>query len=212
MLVEPFGCEGHGLALDGALAGRPGRWPAARKLPPRGHGLRSCAHLSFNCRRWEEAGVPRRPRLARLAERAWRAYDDLSDPQRVGLGVVMALVLAASSLYCFGAATLLAVQRYPLATEIATPTPSPAPSATVEPISPLLAERTPTLRPTATPLPPRLAPTATPTARLGLTPPALGRTLTPLPTRLPWGSVPQATPAPPRGGVLTPTPLSRPLR
>ncbi len=155
--------------------------------------------------------MPRKPRLAKLAERVWAAYDDLSDPQRVGLGVVVALVLAASSLYCFGAATLLAVQRYPLATEIATPTPSPAPSATVGPISPLLAERTPTLRPTATPLP-RRTPTPLPTVRASPTLAVGVRTLTPLPTRLPWGSVPQSTPALPRSVTLTPTPLGRPLR
>ena len=99
----------------------------------------------------------------------WDAYDDLSDRQRVGLGVAATLVLAASALYFLGAASLVALSRYaPTASAEApvalTLTPTAFPVATeVNPISPLLAERTPSPRPTATVSPTRGPATSTPT-------------------------------------------------
>ncbi|HZR97416.1 MAG TPA: hypothetical protein VFE37_01845 [Chloroflexota bacterium] len=95
------------------------------------------------------------PGLARRVDRAWDKYDQLGEWQRVGLGLAVALVLAASLLYTLGAASLLALARYqpppPTEVPVGSPTPTLLPIAPeVNPISPLLAERTPTARPSPT--------------------------------------------------------------
>ena len=147
--------------------------------------------------------LQRWPWLTRLLNRLWDEYDRLSELQRVGLGVGMALVLASSSLYCLGAASLIALSRTApsVSAEAPPPTLTPSPAATaVDPISPLLADRTPTLRPTAT---------ATPTGRPGATPRGTVRpgVLGASSPTLPRGAT--STPGPARaGGTLTPT-LSR---
>ncbi len=86
-------------------------------------------------------------------------------------------------------ALCLAIVATPTPTPVPTATPTPRPTATPTPVP----TATPTPRPTATPTP---MPTATPTPRPTTTPTA---TPTPLPT---------ATPTP----VATPTPRSRPPR
>jgi hypothetical protein len=166
------------------------------------------------------------PRLARFLDRAWERYDDLSDWQRVGLGVATALVLASASLYCFGAASLIALTRYPphlagdsaVAQEANGPLGTPVlPVPEVEPISPLLAERTPTLRPTNTRTPtptygpsPTATPSRTPTLRPTATPSPAPR-ITPSPTARPAQGPPPAPPTrtPTRAPLATAT---RPLR
>jgi hypothetical protein len=172
-----------------------------------------------------------RARLEQLLNWAWDRYDWLSEWQRVGLGVVVTLALVASAMYCLGAASLLALSRQPAppaSAEAAPTATAPAgidPVATeVNPISPLLADRTPTLRPTrgtvspsgpvsgstlviASPTPsptargaPGVAGTAVPTAAQGVTGP---RTPTPI-------SIRTATPASARPttpiGIRTSTP------
>jgi hypothetical protein len=108
---------------------------------------------------------------------AWDRYDWLNDWQRVGLGLAVVLLLTSSTMYCLGAASLLALSRHPaMASAEADPTATPAvvlqpigPVATeVNPISPLLADRTPTLRPSSTPVvhgeePPTRTPSPRPT-------------------------------------------------
>lgn len=137
----------------------------------------------------------RPPRLARLLDRAWARYDDLSDPQRVLLGVLLALVLAASALYLLGAASLLALQRWPEGLPPSTTSPQQAaasPTEEVEPISPLLADITPTLRPTLTPRP---TSTASPTP--------------PRASGLPGAGPPSVSPGGRPLGLTTPTPTGR---
>jgi hypothetical protein len=120
--------------------------------------LRAGRDSSFNAAE-REAVLRRWPWLARHADRAWNRYDDFGEWQRIGLGVAAALVLAASSLYCLGAASLIALQRTPppvLAEAPAAPTPTATllPIVTsVNPISPLLAERSPTPTPTPSAIP-----------------------------------------------------------
>ena len=60
------------------------------------------------------------PGPARRVDRAWRQYDQLGEWQRVGLGLGVALLLAASLLYTVGTASLIALARYqpPPPTEI----------------------------------------------------------------------------------------------
>lgn len=143
----------------------------------------------------------RPPRVAQLIDWAWARYDDLSDPQRVLLGVLVVLVLAASALYLLGAASLLAIQRLPETTPAATAIPEQAaarPTSEVDPISPLLADITPTPRPTFTPRP---TSTASPTPRPSPTFPRAGA---------PGGIAPRSTPAPTRPpGVAVPSPSLR---
>jgi hypothetical protein len=160
----------------------------------------------------------RPPRLARLLDRAWARYDDLTDPQRVLLGVLLTLVLAASALYLLGAASLLALQRLPEAPPASTTAPlrAPLPPAVdeeVEPISPLMADITATPRPTATLRP---TSTASPTPWPSPTPPRAGTpgSLGPPPGVRPPGAGP-ATPtspalAPGRPATVTPTPWRPP--
>ncbi len=121
--------------------------------------------------------MQRRAQVERLLNWAWDRYDWLNDWQRVGLGLATVLLLTSSSLYCFGAASLLALSRHPATASAAVdPTATPlvvlqpiGPIATeVNPISPLLADRTPTLRPTVTPAahgeePPTRTPSPRPT-------------------------------------------------
>src|SRR5205823_13687906 len=84
-------------------------------------------------------------------------YDWLSEWQRVGLGVALTLLLASASMYCLGAASLVALSRQPNTASAEPEATATAPvilqpiATEVEPISPLLADRTPTLRPTVTP-------------------------------------------------------------
>lgn len=111
--------------------------------------------------------VGRWPWLARVSGRVWDEYDQLGDLQRIGLGVLIVLLLTSASLYCLGAASLVALRREPKPAD-AVPGALPVPTATVlltapdvDPISPLLADRTPTLRPTASPTPGPSTPRAT---------------------------------------------------
>ena len=52
-----------------------------------------------------------RRQLVRLLNWAWDQYDWLGDAQRIGLGMALVLLLAASSMYCFGAASLVVLSR-----------------------------------------------------------------------------------------------------
>jgi len=118
----------------------------------------------------------RRVQVERLLNWAWDRYDWLNDWQRIGLGLAVVLLLTSSSMYCLGAASLVALSRHPEtasaeaeAESDATATPPVVlePVRTeVNPISPLLADRTPTLRPSATPtVRGQVPPTHTPTPR-----------------------------------------------
>jgi hypothetical protein len=151
----------------------------------------------------------RPPRLARLLDRAWARYDDLTDPQRVLLGVLLALL---------GAASLLALQRLPEVPLAPTTAPlrvplPPAVDEEVEPISPLLADITPSPRPTVTPRPTSTAsptPWPSPTAPRAGAPASAG----PPPGIRPAGTA-SATPtsrvlAPGRPATATPTPWRPP--
>ena len=154
------------------------------------------------------------PWLARCVDRAWNRYDAFGEWQRVGLGVAAALVLAASSLYCLGAASLIALQRTPppvLAEAPAAPTPTATllPILTsVNPISPLLAERSPTPRPSPTPTSLTRTPTATATRELTRTPTPTPRA-TATATLRPAFELPQptSTPTPTRTPTRVPTPV-----
>ncbi len=148
-----------------------------------------------------EAALRRWPWLARLLDRAWDRYDDLGDWQRAGLGLAVALVLGASALYCLGVASLIALSRHPPSAIAETPLtpvvpPGVATVATreIEPISPLLADRTPTLRPTSTRSPtttfgpsptpsPRATATESPRPAAGAAQATPSRTPTRTPTR-----------------------------
>jgi hypothetical protein len=173
--------------------------------------------LSFNAARKEDR-LLRRAQLERLLDWAWDQYDWLSDWQRVGLGVALTLLLASASMYCLGAASLVALSRQP-----DTANAEPAATATapvfllpvateVEPISPLLADRTPTLRPTVTPTV-RGATGATPTStsRPAASPsgpllPGNAAVTTPTRTSGPLASAtPAAPPTPPRSASPSPT-------
>jgi hypothetical protein len=169
--------------------------------------------LSFNAARKEDR-LLRRAQLERLLDWAWDQYDWLSEWQRVGLGVALTLLLASTSMYCLGAASLVALSRQPdtaSAEPVATPTASVTvdPVATaVEPISPLLADRTPTLRPTVTPTV-RGATAATATAMPGRTTTPAGPLLpsnlaVTTPTRT-GGPLATATFSPPAAAPRTPT-------
>jgi hypothetical protein len=142
-----------------------------------------------------EGALRRWPWLQRRLDRAWDTYDDLSDVQRVAFAGTAALLLAACALYLLGVASLLALQRHTptVAAEESVAADGAAAAPTeVNPISPLLAERTPTPSPTATTRP------AT----------ALPREVTPAPTVRPIaGLTPATQPARglPGGTLATPT-------
>ncbi|HLH22571.1 MAG TPA: hypothetical protein VK066_08610 [Chloroflexota bacterium] len=177
----------------------------------------------------------RRSGLARWVDRAWARYDQLGEWQRIGFGLAVALLLAASLLYTVGAASLIALARYqppPTMVAVGTATPTLLPIATdVNPISPLLAERSPTARPTATPTPvggaaPARLPSATstrpsagaPSPTLGVVPRAAatatlaaGGARLATATRTPIRTAVTATRTPTRAVAPTASP-TRPLR
>jgi hypothetical protein len=183
--------------------------------------------LSFNAARKEDR-LLRRAQLERLLDWAWDQYDWLSEWQRVGLGVALTLLLASASMYCLGAASLVALSRQPNTASAEPEATATAPvilqpvATEVEPISPLLADRTPTLRPTVTPtvrgaaaatatttpgrpatatgpLSPSNAAVTTPTRSSGS--PAANPSTVTLPRALPWGDAPLPSPTRTGGGV-----------
>lgn len=156
----------------------------------------------------------RRAQLERLLDWAWDQYDWLSEWQRVGLGVALTLLLASASMYCLGAASLVALSRQPTTASAEPEATATAPvflqpvATEVEPISPLLADRTPTLRPTVTPTV-RGAAAATATVTPGrtatATPPLLpSNAAVTTPTRT-GGPLATATRAPTAAAPRTPT-------
>src|SRR5262249_56870090 len=104
------------MARRGAGVKAGARFPRFR-LPAGGSSPRNCpvargGGLSFNAA-VREARLQRWPWLTSFADRLWDEYDRLHDWQRVGLGVAAALLLAATALYCLGAASLIALSRLP---------------------------------------------------------------------------------------------------